>query len=108
MAHVLIIGAGGVSNVVVHKCAEASDTFDKITLASRTLKKCNDIAQAVKQKYGVEVKTHEIDADNVGAMIELIEKIKPDLVMNIALPYQDLHIMDACLATGVDYLDTAN
>ncbi|MBV7434590.1 saccharopine dehydrogenase family protein [Cardiobacteriaceae bacterium TAE3-ERU3] len=108
MAHVLIIGAGGVSNVVVHKCAEASDTFDKITLASRTLKKCNDIATAVKQKYGVEVKTHEIDADNVGAMIQLIEKIKPDLVMNIALPYQDLHIMDACLATGVDYLDTAN
>lgn len=108
MAHVLIIGAGGVSNVVVHKCAQASDTFTQITLASRTLKKCNDIAQAVKKKYGVSVKTREIDADNVGAMIELIEEIKPDLVMNIALPYQDLHIMDACLATGVDYLDTAN
>ncbi|UJF25047.1 saccharopine dehydrogenase family protein [Suttonella sp. R2A3] len=108
MAHVLIIGAGGVSNVVVHKCAEASETFQEITLASRTLKKCNDIAQAVKKKYGVTVKTREIDADNVGAMIELIEEIKPDLVMNIALPYQDLHIMDACLATGVDYLDTAN
>lgn len=108
MSHVLIIGAGGVSNVVVHKCAQASDTFTQITLASRTLKKCNDIADAVKKKYGITVKTREIDADNVGDMIELIEEIKPDLVMNIALPYQDLPIMDACLATGVDYLDTAN
>lgn len=108
MSHVLIIGAGGVSNVVVHKCAQAKDTFTQITLASRTLKKCNDIALAVKNKYGVEVKTREIDADNVGQMIQLIEEIKPDLVMNIALPYQDLPIMDACLATGVDYLDTAN
>lgn len=108
MSHVLIIGAGGVSNVVVHKCAQAKETFSKITLASRTLKKCIAIADAVKAKTGVEIKTREIDADNVGALIELIEQIKPDLVLNVALPYQDLHIMDACLATGVDYLDTAN
>ena len=108
MAHVLIIGAGGVANVVVHKCAEARDTFTRITLASRTLKKCEDIAAAVKRKYDFDVATREIDADNVGQTIELIEEIHPDLVINIALPYQDLTIMDACLATGVDYLDTAN
>lgn len=108
MAHVLIIGAGGVSNVVVHKCAQAKETFSQITLASRTLKKCNDIADSVKEKYGVSVKTAEIDADNVGELIQLIESVRPDLVLNVALPYQDLHIMDACLATGVDYLDTAN
>lgn len=108
MNHVLIIGAGGVSNVVVHKCAQASDTFNKITLASRTLSKCNAIAANVEKHYGVSIKTRQVDADNVGEMIQLIEEIKPDLVMNIALPYQDLHIMDACLATGVDYLDTAN
>lgn len=108
MAHVLIIGAGGVSNVVVHKCAQAKETFSQITLASRTLKKCNDIADSVKEKYGVSVKTAEIDADNVGELIQMIESVHPDLVLNVALPYQDLHIMDACLATGVNYLDTAN
>lgn len=108
MAHVLIIGAGGVANVVVHKCAEARDTFTKITLASRTLKKCDDIATAVKRKHGFDVVTRKIDADNVAEMIELIEETRPQLVMNIALPYQDLAIMDACVATGVGYLDTAN
>ena len=108
MSHVLIIGAGGVSNVVVHKCAQAKDTFSKITLASRTLAKCEAIAAAVKAKYGVEVATSAVDADNVAELTALIERIKPDLVLNVALPYQDLHIMDACLATGVDYLDTAN
>ncbi|MDO4435005.1 MAG: saccharopine dehydrogenase family protein [Cardiobacteriaceae bacterium] len=105
---VLIIGAGGVSNVVVHKCAQASELFSDITLASRTLSRCNEIAEAVKKRYGVTVKTAQVDADNVGEMIELIKKVQPDLVLNIALPYQDLPIMDACLATGVDYLDTAN
>lgn len=105
---VLIIGAGGVSNVVVHKCAQDQALFSDITLASRTLSKCNEIAEAVKKRYGVTVKTAQVDADNVGEMIELIKKVQPDLVLNIALPYQDLPIMDACLATGVDYLDTAN
>lgn len=105
---VLIIGAGGVSNVVVHKCAQDQALFSDITLTSRTLSKCNEIAEAVKKRYGVTVKTAQVDADNVGEMIELIKKVQPDLVLNIALPYQDLPIMDACLATGVDYLDTAN
>ena len=108
MAHVLIVGAGGVANVAVHKCAAARDTFSRITLASRTLKKCSDIAAAVKRKYGFYVDTRAVDADNVGQLIQLIEEIRPDLVMNLALPYQDLVIMDACLATAVDYLDTAN
>ncbi len=108
MAHVLIVGAGGVANVAVHKCAATHDIFTRITLASRTPKKCDDIAAAVKRKYGFCVDTRAIDADNVGQLIQLIEEIGPDLVMNLALPYQDLVIMDACLATGVDYLDTAN
>lgn len=108
MAKVLIIGAGGVANVVAHKCAQAKSTFSEIFLASRTLKKCNDIADSVYKKYGVKIKTAQIDADNVGELIELIQKTQVQLVLNIALPYQDLSIMDACLATGVDYLDTAN
>lgn len=108
MAHVLIIGAGGVANVVAHKCAQAKEVFTQITLASRTVSKCVQIAKAVKDKYGVEINTAQVDADNVGETIELIRKYKPDLVMNIALPYQDLNIMDACLQTNVDYLDTAN
>ncbi|WP_072281990.1 saccharopine dehydrogenase family protein [Rappaport israeli] len=108
MAHVLIIGAGGVANVVAHKCAQAKEVFTQITLASRTVSKCVQIAKAVKDKYDVEINTAQVDADNVGETIELIRKYKPDLVMNIALPYQDLNIMDACLQTNVDYLDTAN
>lgn len=108
MAHVLIIGAGGVANVVAHKCAQAKEVFTQITLASRTVSKCVQIAKSVKDKYGVEINTAQVDADNVGETIELIRKYKPDLVMNIALPYQDLNIMDACLQTNVDYLDTAN
>lgn len=108
MAHVLIIGAGGVANVVVHKCAQAQETFSKITLASRTVRKCEEIAQAVQEKYGVKVHTAQIDADNITQMSALIQATQPDLIMNIALPYQDLHIMEACLLHQIDYLDTAN
>ena len=108
MAKVLIIGAGGVANVVAHKCAQAATTFTAITLASRTLSRCEAIAADVQRRTGVAIKTAQIDADNVPALIALIEREKPALVLNIALPYQDLPIMDACLATGVDYLDTAN
>jgi len=104
MAKVLIIGAGGVSQVVVHKCAQASEVFSEIHLASRTFSKCQKIASQLKRAISV----HQVDADNVPQLVALINKIKPDLVMNIALPYQDLHIMDACLETGVNYLDTAN
>ena len=104
MAKVLIIGAGGVSNVVVHKCAQLPEVFSEIVLASRTESKCKAIAATLNRP----IKTAQVDADNVPELVALINAEKPDLVINVALPYQDLHIMDACLATGVDYLDTAN
>jgi len=108
MAKVLIIGAGGVSRVATKKCAMNSDVFSDITLASRTKSKCDQIAQEIKNELHVEIKTEKIDADNIDQLVTLINKIEPDLVMNIALPYQDLTIMDACIRCGVDYLDTAN
>ena len=108
MATVLIIGAGGVSRVVTKKCAMNSDVFSKIVLASRTKSKCDQIAQEIKESLHVNIETSAIDADDVDALVRLIEKVKPSLVLNIALPYQDLTIMDACIKTGVDYLDTAN
>jgi len=101
---VLIIGAGGVGNVVVHKCAQVPEVFSQIVLASRTKSKCDAIAADVKRP----IITEALDADNVPQTVALIKKHKPDIVLNIALPYQDLPIMDACLETGVDYLDTAN
>ena len=104
MGKVLIIGAGGVSGVVVHKCAQHPDVFSEIVLASRTKSKCDAIAAQLKRP----IKTAQVDADNVPELVTLIKKEKPDLVLNVALPYQDLHIMDACLETGVNYLDTAN
>ncbi|WP_444906588.1 saccharopine dehydrogenase family protein [Microbulbifer sp. ANSA003] len=104
MANVLIIGAGGVGQVVAHKCAQVAEVFENITLASRTKSKCDKIAAMLPRK----IDTAEVDADNVPELVKLIEKVKPDLVINVALPYQDLHIMDACLETGVHYLDTAN
>jgi saccharopine dehydrogenase (NAD+, L-lysine forming) len=104
MARVLIIGAGGVGNVVTHKCASLPDVFSDICLASRTLEKCDRIASALPRK----IRTAQVDADNVDELSALLKQFKPDLVINVALPYQDLHIMDACLAGGVDYLDTAN
>jgi saccharopine dehydrogenase (NAD+, L-lysine-forming) len=104
MGKVLIIGAGGVSGVVVHKCAQHPEVFGEIVLASRTRSKCDAIAAQLKRP----VKTAQVDADNVPELVALIEKEKPDMVLNVALPYQDLHIMDACLETGVNYLDTAN
>ncbi len=108
MANVLIIGAGGVSRVATKKCAMNSEIFSHITLASRTKSKCDMIADEIKEALHVEVKTAQVDADNTDELIALIEEVKPDLVMNIALPYQDLTIMDACVKCGVDYLDTAN
>ncbi|PLX43774.1 MAG: saccharopine dehydrogenase [Deltaproteobacteria bacterium] len=104
MSKVLIIGAGGVGRVVAHKCAQAKDVFTEITLASRTKEKCDAIAAELPVSIG----TAAVDADKVPELVELIRAEKPDLVLNVALPYQDLTIMDACLETGVDYLDTAN
>ena len=108
MAKVLVIGAGGVSSVCVHKMAMNKDIFSDGHLASRTKSKCDAIAASVKDRTGVEISTYEIDAEEVPAMVNLIRKIGPKLVVNLALPYQDLPIMDACLEAGVDYLDTAN
>jgi saccharopine dehydrogenase (NAD+, L-lysine-forming) len=108
MATVLIIGAGGVSRVVTKKCAMNSNVFSKIVLASRTKSKCDQIASEIKESLGVTIDTAAIDADDVDALVALIEKVKPALVLNIALPYQDLTIMDACVKTKVPYLDTAN
>ena len=104
MSRVLIIGAGGVGQVVVHKCAQVPEVFTDICLASRTVEKCEKIAAQLNRP----IQTAPVDADNVPELVALIQKFKPDLVINVALPYQDLHIMDACLETGVDYLDTAN
>ena len=105
---ILIIGAGGVSTVATTKCAMNIDTFEKITLASRTISKCEAMAKSIKEKTGVSIDTASIDADNVPALIELINKLNPKVVLNVALPYQDLTIMDACSATNTHYIDTAN
>jgi saccharopine dehydrogenase (NAD+, L-lysine forming) len=108
MSKVLIIGAGGVGHVVAHKCAQVPEVFGEITLASRTKSKCDAIAQSVKERTGRTIQTAALDADNVAETVALIKSFQPKLVLNVALPYQDLALMDACLETGVDYLDTAN
>ncbi|MGB2485730.1 MAG: saccharopine dehydrogenase family protein [Candidatus Puniceispirillaceae bacterium] len=108
MTKILVIGAGGVGSVAVHKMAMLSDIFTDITLASRRLFKCDEIAASVLARTGVTVKTAQIDADDAEATARLIEACGARLVVNLALPYQDLSIMDACLMAGADYLDTAN
>ena len=108
MSKVLVIGAGGVGSVAVHKMAMWPDMFSEITLASRRVAKCDAIAASVKRRTGISITTAELDADNVEATTRLIEKTEASLVVNLALPYQDLNIMEACLAAGADYLDTAN
>ena len=108
MSKILVIGAGGVGSVAVHKMAMNADIFSDITLASRTLSKCDAIAQSVKERTGIAITTAQIDADDVAATTALIQSASPKLVVNLALPYQDLAIMDACLAAGVHYMDTAN
>ncbi|MCT4639771.1 MAG: saccharopine dehydrogenase family protein [Bacteroidales bacterium] len=105
MGRVLIIGAGGVGTVVAHKMASLPEVFEDIMLASRTKSKCDAIADSIGNNR---VKTAQVDADNVPELVELINGFKPDLVVNVALPYQDLTIMDACLECKVSYLDTAN
>ena len=108
MGSVLIIGAGGVGNVVAHKCAQVPNVFSNIVLASRNIKKCKNIQQDVKEKTGRVIDIAQVDADYIPQTVALIKKAKPDVVINVALPYQDLSIMDACLETGVHYVDTAN
>ena len=108
MSKVLVIGAGGVGSVAVHKMAMWPDMFSEITLASRRVSKCDAIAASVKNRTGVTIATAELDADDIEATTRLIEKSDASLVVNLALPYQDLNIMEACLIAGANYLDTAN
>ncbi len=108
MKKVLIVGAGGVGKVVAHKCAQATDVFSEVLLASRTKEKCDAIAQEVEAMRGTKIRTFALDADNVAETTALLKAEKPDLLLNVALPYQDLPLMDACLAAGIDYMDTAN
>ncbi len=108
MNTILIVGAGGVSSVTAHKCAQLPEVFHKIHLASRTLSKCHLVAESVRQRTGREIFTHHLDADNLDESILLLRTLRPDLLLNLALPYQNLTLMEACLATGTSYLDTAN
>ena len=105
MGKVLIIGAGGVATVAAHKVAQHPEVFDEIMIASRTKAKCDAIVKAIGNPS---IQTAKVDADNVEELVELLNGYKPDMVMNLALPYQDLTIMEACLKAGVNYLDTAN
>ena len=107
MGRALIIGAGGVASVVVHKCCENYEVFEEICIASRTLSKCLALKEKLKDSP-TKIEVAQVDADNTEELIELINSYKPEIVINVALPYQDLTIMDACLATGVHYMDTAN
>lgn len=105
---VLIIGAGGVGSVTAHKCAINKEVFKKIHLASRTIAKPNAIKKDIKKRWGVNIQTHIVDADKTSQLVALIRKLKPEVVINVALPYQDLTIMEACLKTKTHYIDTAN
>lgn len=111
MGKVIIIGAGGVASVAAHKVAQNSDVFTDIMIASRTKQKCDALAKSIEDKGLVpagSIKTAKVDADNVDELVALFNEYKPDICMNLALPYQDLTIMEACLKSGVNYLDTAN
>lgn len=107
MGKALIIGCGGVASVAIHKCCQNSEVFEEIMIASRTKSKCDALKEKLSGGKTI-IHTAKVDADNVDELIALIEQFKPDIVMNLALPYQDLTIMDACLATKTNYMDTAN
>ena len=108
MSRVLVIGCGGVASVAIQKCCQVDEVFTEMCIASRTKEKCDALVEKLKGKTKTVLTTAKVDADDVDQLIELINSYKPDLVMSIALPYQDLTIMDACLACGVNYMDTAN
>lgn len=108
MGKAMIIGCGGVAGVAIHKCCQNSDVFEEICIASRTKSKCDAIREKLEGKTKTKIYTEQVDADNVDELVALIEKYRPDVVLNLALPYQDLTIMDACLATKTNYVDTAN
>ena len=108
MRKILIIGCGGVASVAIQKCCQVSEVFTEMCIASRTVSKCEALKEKLEGKTNTKITTAQVDADNVDELIALIEKEKPEVVLNLALPYQDLTIMDACLATKVHYIDTAN
>lgn len=108
MGKILIIGCGGVASVAIQKCCQVSEVFTEMCIASRTVSKCEALKEKLEGKTSTKITTAQVDADNVDELIALIEKEKPEVVLNLALPYQDLTIMDACLATKVHYIDTAN
>ena len=108
MSKILIIGCGGVASVAIRKCAEKADVFSEICIASRTVAKCNALKEKLEGKTKAKITTAEVDADNVEELVALMNREQPKAVLNLALPYQDLTIMDACLACCVDYIDTAN
>ena len=108
MGKTLIIGCGGVASVAIHKCCQNSEVFEEICIASRTVSKCDALKEKLQGTTKTKITTAQVDADNVEELVALIRKVQPDVVLNLALPYQDLHIMDACLETGVHYVDTAN
>lgn len=108
MGKALIIGCGGVASVAIHKCCQNSEVFEEICIASRTVSKCDALKEKLQGTTKTKITTAQVDADNVEELVALIRKVQPDAVLNLALPYQDLHIMDACLETGVHYVDTAN
>ena len=105
MSRVLVIGYGGVASVAIQKCCQADTVFTELCIASRTKEKCDALARKLEGKTKTVITTAKVDADDVNQLIQLINSYKPDLVMNIAIPYQDLTIMDACLACGVNYMD---
>ncbi len=108
MSRVLVIGCGGVASVAIRKCCQVSDVFTELCIASRTKSKCDQLAAELAGTTATKITTAQVDADDVSQLIALIREYQPELVMNIALPYQDLTIMEACLACGVNYMDTAN
>ena len=108
MSKVLIIGCGGVAQVAIRKCCQNSGVFTDICIASRTVSKCEALKEKIQKSTTTRIETAQVDADDVSQLVQLIRSYQPDTVLNVALPYQDLTIMDACLETGVNYVDTAN
>ena len=108
MSRLLILGCGGVASVAVHKCCQNSEVFTEIMIASRTVSKCEALKAQLEGKTKTKISTAQVDADNADEVAALIERYQPDAVLNLALPYQDLTVMDACLKTKVSYIDTAN
>ena len=108
MGKVMVIGCGGVASVAIHKICQNSEVFSELCIASRTVSKCDALKEKLQDTTKTKITTAQVDADHVDELTALIRKEKPEVVLNLALPYQDLTIMDACLEAGVHYIDTAN